>query len=41
MCEHKWEMFAENEMIDRYGNCAGIKYHLQCEKCGEIKFVRS
>lgn len=40
LCEHKWNIIIKNE-IRCDGEKIGDRYHLQCEKCGNMKFKRS
>lgn len=37
---HKWEIIREVGIIDDGGNRVGTKYHLQCEICGNIKYIK-
>jgi hypothetical protein len=38
---HKWKILKIIHLIDARGNSEGHKYHLQCEHCGNLKFVET
>lgn len=40
LCWHKWKILSRNEVYE-YGYKIGDKYHLQCEKCGNMKFPKT
>lgn len=45
-CEHKWVVFKEIQIWgDGFGNKTdypvGRKYVLRCEKCGDMKIIRT
>lgn len=39
-CDHKWKVIHAVNVFDTAQSelPSGYKYHLQCEKCGELKF---
>lgn len=40
LCWHKWKILGCNE-VHEDGYKIGDRYHLQCEKCGDVKFRKS
>lgn len=38
-CKHKWKIMGKSEYFDTSYNCKlpRTAYHLQCEKCGNLK----
>lgn len=36
LCEHQWVTIGKYEMMDCDGDIRAYKYHLRCEKCGDI-----
>ena len=40
-CIHTWKEIFVEDMIREDNSRIGFRYHLQCQKCGHIKFVKS
>jgi hypothetical protein len=43
-CRHKWTIIKETNIVDPLLNLqvpVGVRYTLQCAKCGDIKFKRT
>jgi hypothetical protein len=44
-CQHEWELFKTIEVYDPWFSSkdmpAGMKYILQCKKCGDLKIVHT
>lgn len=36
-CNHDWEIFKENKLVDENGHYLETEYILKCKKCGDIK----
>lgn len=37
LCEHKWKVYSEHNLVTSNGAVSGAVLILQCEKCGKIK----
>lgn len=40
LCDHKWVIFDTRYIYNDEQTIVGTKYHMQCEKCGNIKAKR-
>lgn len=36
-CKHKYQIIYKARQVWYNGEFAGVRYHMQCEKCGKLK----
>lgn len=37
LCDHRYKIIRDIDVVDELGDKLYTKYHLQCEKCGKLK----